>query len=239
MVEFQAQSCFENFVREVSDARRQGDQHPDMAIIGETKKMIGNSGYGSLVMDKTRHRTIKYVQGEKQASVLVNSPQFRKLECISEEDSYYEVELAKDKIKLDLPIQLGYMILQYAKLRMLEFYYDMLNVYIERNRFEMIETDTDSMYMAISGSTLSEVIKPTIQDKFRHGLTGFCDHTEVTADNTVHWFPRTCCEKRAKFDKRTPGLFKLEYEGDEMIGLCSKSYIVSNSKDPIPENCKV
>jgi hypothetical protein len=42
----------------------------------------------------------------------------------------------------------------------------------------------------------------------------------------------------AKFDKRTPGLFKLEYEGDEMIGLCSKSYVVANSKETKPENSK-
>ena len=130
-------------------------------------------------MDKTRHRTIKYVQGKKQACGLVNKPQFRKLECISEEDSYYEVELAKDKIGLDLPIQPNYMILQYAKLRLLEFHYDFMDVYVERNRFEMIETDTDSMYMAISGSTLSEVIKLSMEDKFRHGLTSFCDRTEV------------------------------------------------------------
>ena len=38
VVELQAQTCFEKFVLEVSDARRPGDQHPDMAIIGETKK---------------------------------------------------------------------------------------------------------------------------------------------------------------------------------------------------------
>ena len=68
-----------------------------------------------------------------------------------------------------------------------------------------------------------------MQDKFRHGMTGFCDRAEVKADNNVHWFPRTCCGKHAKFDKRTPGLFKLEYEGDEMIGLCSKSYVVANA----------
>jgi hypothetical protein len=60
-------------------------------------------------------------------------------------------------------------------------------------------------------------------------MTGFCDRAEVKADNTVHWFPRTCCGKHAKFDKRTPGLFKLEYEGDEMIGLCSKSYVAANA----------
>jgi hypothetical protein len=61
--------------------------------------MIGNSGYGSLVIDKARHRTIKYLQGEKQACVLVNRPQCRKLECISEVDTYYEVELVKAKIR--------------------------------------------------------------------------------------------------------------------------------------------
>jgi hypothetical protein len=117
------------------------------------------------------------------------------------------VELAKDQIKLDLPIQLGYMILQYAKLCMLEFYYDLMDVYVERNIIEMIETDTDSMYMAISGSTLSEVIKPSMQDEFRHRLSGFCDRAEVKADNTVHWFPRTCCGKHAKF-VREPCVFR-------------------------------
>ena len=167
---------------------------------------------------------------------MVNRPQFRKLECTSEEDSYCEVELAKDKIRLDLHIQLGYMILQYAKLRMLEFYYDLMDVYVERSRFEMMETDTDSMYMAISGYTLIDVIKPSMQDKLRQGLTSFCDRAEVKADNTVYWFPRTCCEKHAKFDKRTSGLFKLEYEGARMIGICSKSYIVANSKETKPEN---
>jgi hypothetical protein len=45
------------------------------------------------------HRTIKYLQGEKQACVLVNRSQCRKLECISEVDTYYEVELVKAKIR--------------------------------------------------------------------------------------------------------------------------------------------
>ncbi|CAG2210268.1 unnamed protein product [Mytilus edulis] len=38
VVEFQTQACFKNFVQEVSEASRQGDQNPDMAIIGETRK---------------------------------------------------------------------------------------------------------------------------------------------------------------------------------------------------------
>ena len=39
-------------------------------------------------------------------------------------DGYYEVEKTKKKINLDLPIHLGVFILNYAKLRILEFYYD-------------------------------------------------------------------------------------------------------------------
>ena len=38
------------------------------------------------------------------------------------------------------------------------------------------------------------------------------------------WEPKECCIKQKKFDKRTPGLFKIEWQGKGMIGLCSKTY---------------
>ena len=94
---------------------------PDTLILADTNKVIGNSAYGSLIMDKTKHRYIKYVQGENETCLKVNDPLFRKLECISPEEEYYDIEMGKKKIKLDLPIQLCYFVLQYAKLRMLEF----------------------------------------------------------------------------------------------------------------------
>ena len=239
LVEFQQQRCFRNFVQEVSDARRQGDIDPDTAIIADTNKVIGNSGYGSLIMDKTKHRAIKYVQGENETCLKVNDPLFQKLECLDEEEQYYEVEMAKRKIKLDLPIQLGYYILQYAKLRMLEFYYDFMDVYVDRADFEYCEMDTDSAYMAISGSNLEDVIKPEMRTQYLQGMKGFCTDMDIEADAQHHWFPRTCCAKHAKYDKRTPGLFKLEYQGNEMIGLCSKTYIVRKTKMVKPTSTRV
>ena len=238
VVEYQQQRCFLDFVKEVSDARRQGDIDPDTAIIADTSKVIGNSGYGSLIMDKSKHRQIKYVQGENETCLKVNDPLFQKLDCLDEEEQYYEVEMAKRKIKLDLPIQLGYFILQYAKLRMLEFYFDFMDVYVDRSDFEYCEMDTDSAYMAISGSCLEDVIKPEMRETFEKGLKGFCTDKDIEADTVHHWFPRTCCTKHAKFDKRTPGLFKLEYQGDEMIGLCSKTYIVRKTKVYRPSTSK-
>ena len=60
VVKFQQQLCFLDFVKEVSDARSLGDVDSDTAIIADTMKVIGNSGYGSLIMDKTKHSDIQY-----------------------------------------------------------------------------------------------------------------------------------------------------------------------------------
>lgn len=93
-------------------------------------------------MDKSKHRRVYYVQGENRACYEINNPQFRQSTCLDEDDQFYELESAKARIKLDLPIQLGYFILQYAKLRMLEFYYDFVDRYVDRSDFEYIEMDT-------------------------------------------------------------------------------------------------
>lgn len=42
---------------------------------------------------------------------------------------------------------------------------------------------------------------------------------QVKADVQHHWFPRKCCINHAKRHKRTPGLFQLEFEEDEFLGL--------------------
>ena len=53
VVEFQGKRCFQEFVREVSNAHRKGNINPATAIIAEMMKVISSSGYGLLIMDKT------------------------------------------------------------------------------------------------------------------------------------------------------------------------------------------
>ncbi|KAJ8314004.1 hypothetical protein KUTeg_008565 [Tegillarca granosa] len=112
VVEYQKHRCFRDFVNKVSSCKRNADENPDTAVIADTMKVIGYSAYGSLIMDKTKHRDIKYVQGENKSYLKVNEPQLRKLECIDLEEEYYEISMAKRIIRLDLPIQLGFFILQ-------------------------------------------------------------------------------------------------------------------------------
>ena len=63
--------------------------------------------------------------------------------------------------------------------------------------------DTDSAYFAITGNSLQEVIKPHLLDEFQQ--------------NKQFWLGREDTPEHKLYDSRTPGLFKLEYEGDCII----------------------
>ena len=99
---------------------------------------------------------------------------------------------------------------QYAKLRMLQFYYDCLDTYLDRSDYEYCEMDTDSAYIAISGESIEELVKRGLREAFEN--------------DKCNWFPRTDTTEHAKYDRRKPGLFKVEWEGDGIVSLCSKTY---------------
>ena len=142
-------------------------------------------------MDKTKHALIKYCQGEKPTKMLINN--IRNVTQL--EDDIFEIEMAKNVNNIDLPIQAGFFILQYAKQRMLEFYYDFLSVYVDRSDFELSETDTDSLYMMISGECLDDVIKPCMKESYIATLKKQCrDDFHYQTNSLANFLPRTCCK---------------------------------------------
>ena len=221
VVEYLPSKCFSHFVKDVSDGRRKADLNQDDAD-GENWKLVGNAAYGTSIMNKEKHLNIKYIKGENNACMYVNNPKFKHLSDLDK--SLYEIESFKKKITMDVPLQIGFIILQLAKLKMLSFYYDCLDKYLERDDFELIQMDTDSLYFAISKHTLRDVIKPDLIQDYDDSLNS-CEDSSKS-----EWFPRICCNEHATFDKRTPGLFKLEFSGNEMIALCSKTYIINNDE---------
>jgi hypothetical protein len=60
----------------------------------------------------------------------------------------YEVISTKREIVFDLPLQIGVAVYHLAKLRMLDFYYNFIDKYIDRSDFALTEMDTDSNYFA-------------------------------------------------------------------------------------------
>ena len=219
VVEYTPSTTFKAFGEQISDARRAGDADPNKKIVAETKKLEGNSSYGKTVTNKERHRRVVFCD-EKSASRVINNPFFRKCNQLS--DTTFEIELSKKRIDLDLPSHIGCFVYQYAKLRMLQFYYDFMDTFVDRRDFQYCSMDTDSAYMALSGNSLDDVIRPHLKDKY---------HAEKH-----EWFPRSDTPEHAAFDKRTPGLFKEEYSGDGIVALCSKTYYCFGAKDKF--SCK-
>ena len=212
VTEFIPRACFDGFADQVSEARREGDRDPSTKIIAETMKLFGNSGYGRSLTNKEKHLNVNYYD-ENSVGLAVNDPHFRKLDI--NEDDFYEVSKTKTSIKINLPIQIGFFVYQYAKRRMLEFYFDFMDKYIDRSDFEYCEMDTDSAYVALAGESVHQLIKPELRNT---NAKNMIDFREITAP---------------KFWRSTSAhhLFKTEFEGQGIIGLCSKMYFYFGASD--------
>ena len=236
IIEYEPNPCFQRFGESVSAARRAGDEDPEKAIIADTMKLLGNSGYGKTVTNVDRHRDVTYCT-EIGTSALINNKRFRQLDVITEDA--YEIEMNKNVVKYTLPLHIGFFVYQYAQLRMLQFYYDFVDRYVERPLFQYCEMDTDSAYIALAGETIDDLVVDR-EHYFRHRSEWLpsecCDAHEndyVTASISGRSWTATepCCLARKMYDKRTPGLFKVDWHGDGFIGLCSKTYYCFGSTD--------
>ena len=116
-VEYTAKNCFNSFVQAAVDARRKGGKNPNSSVIAETAKLLANSCYGYQIMDRNRHTVTKYFNDNKTHAAII-SELFKRLDHMN--NSLYEVELAKAQIEHNEPIIVGFINLQYAKLRMFE-----------------------------------------------------------------------------------------------------------------------
>ena len=139
VVSYEPNPCFQRFGESVSAARRAGDADPEKAIIADTMKLLGNSAYGKTVTNVDKHRDVRYCT-EVGTSSCINNKRFRQLDVVAEDA--YEVTSSKARVTYDLPHHIGFFVYQYAKLRMLEFYYDFVDRYVAivnnhfiRNRF--------------------------------------------------------------------------------------------------------
>jgi hypothetical protein len=72
--------------------------------------------------------------------------------------------------------------------------------------------DTDSACIAFSDEKFEDLIKPELKEHYLQNKS--------TKDDT---------KENAKFDKRTPGLFKEEYRGKSIISLCPKLFYLEGA----------
>ena len=140
------------FVQSAVKTRGQGDENPNSSVVAEIMKLFANSSYGYQVVDRSRHSLTKYTNDKKTHAVISNK-MFKRLGHIN--DQLYEVGLAKSEIEHKEPSFVGLFILQYAKLRMLELFYNFFTKFCDTDKYDEIEMYTDSLYLALAEKYLN------------------------------------------------------------------------------------
>ena len=204
-IDYEPRKIFSWFVTEVADNRRKGDADKDKALLAEVFKLLGNSAYGKFIEAVERQHKTLYTSDENEVDKHLRSAWFQDLEEIGDA---YKIDLRKDKITIKNSFQVGIVVYQLAKLRMLQFYYEFLDFYLDRRDFELIQMDTDSLYFSLSHEKIEDAIKPGYEAQF-----------EEDKKLWLAW---------DKWSNREPGLFKLEKQGTRAIALCSKCYYVED-----------
>jgi len=236
-VEYHPSKCFEQFGLKVSEARRAGDSNPSKAVLAESQKLHGNSSYGKCMTNKEKHREVHYCN-RSGVTKFINSHVFQRLNIIT--DDLYEVECLKKSVEEDLPLQISVFVYGYAKLRMLEFYFNFLLHFINRQDFQCVQSDTDSLYMAFSSETLADCVKPHMRREYFENLHHWlplddCDQHKAEYVETQcagkPWSPQQCCIDQFKYDRRTPMLFKQEWASPAIVALSSKTYFGLGEKN--------
>ena len=193
----------------------------------------GNSAFGYTLVRKELHKDIKYYhEGDVKIAKLINSTSFNHLQHMGDRE-VVEIETDKSRIKIDTPVHIGFFVLEYAKLMLLRFYYDFLTKYLPFDSFCLVEADTDSMYLGIAEPTIFQAVKPELRAEFIEEYQNWfavvcCSVHKLDFFTAMFegkpWNPCSKCTEVKQFDKRTLGKFHLEWEGNEIIALCSKCY---------------
>ena len=237
-LEFDKSENFSEVVDEIIKFRRLGDIDKKYEMIGGIFKLIGNSIYGKSILNKNNIHKISYCFNENSEKY-IRSPYFMNMNEIGNDIS--EIEMNSRTIKQNIPLVLGFSILNYAKGVLLSFFYDFIKKYIPDDSFELMETDTDSLYMCLSEENLAKTVPIEKKKSFYNDLRNWmpvkaCNiHYESYVScmmNDKQWHPENCCILEYKRESRTPGKWKIEAEGEQMICLNSKTYIL-NSKNSI------
>ena len=216
IMEYTPKKVFKWFQDSVIHDRRMADLDPSWQIRGETAKTEGNAAYGGTIMNKAKHTNVTFTT-ETNLPNHVNNPRFKTFDesC----DGMYEVEKNKKKVVLDTPIQIGVSIYSYAKLSLISFW-ELLNKYLVNDLYQIMECDTDSLYVAFARDTIDECVKKEYEEEWKRVKWDYFSSEDET--EMMEFEGHTITKKQ--YDKRTPGKYKPEFIGVGMICLNSKVY---------------
>ena len=171
----------------------------------------------------------KYLR-DKKTHKAINNQYFKRLNIVAKE--LYEVEFLKSTIEHRELFIVGFFILQYAKLRMLELCYNFFDKFCDVNNFEELEKDNGYRFPLFGlGRRRFRCLHPLAEEDLETANEArTVETTSEQMQKKKQFFFRACCSKHKTHDKREPGLFKKEFRCTEKLCLCSKTCCCYDSK---------
>ena len=117
---------------------------------------MNNSVYGKTMENVRKHGDFEIVNTPERFQKLVNKPLFKHRYIINED--LVIVEKDRHTVELNKPIYMGMSILDYSKIHMYSFYYDVLKPTYD-DKIKLVYTDTDSYVIKVETDDLYEDFK--------------------------------------------------------------------------------
>lgn len=134
----------------------------------------------------------------------IRSKRFVNMEHLG--SSFAEIQSVKATVGVSGLPQIGMQILSLAKLTLLKFYWEFLQL-LEPNSMELLYCDTDSLYVALSvqPEDLDSIVRPECREQYRKVRDMFLPNK----DNLL-------------VSSMKPGIFKVEFTGQAFVSISSK-----------------
>ena len=108
LLHYTTSRCFESFVENVVDARRDGGRNKESTVVAETMKLVRSSSYAYQILYRSRNTSTKFVKVPHFDKFINNRFSKSLNEWLDQIDQIDDVEMSKTSFEQKRPIIIGF-----------------------------------------------------------------------------------------------------------------------------------
>ncbi|MEW8542131.1 MAG: hypothetical protein AB2693_01235 [Candidatus Thiodiazotropha sp.] len=215
VLSFRQSLWLQDFMKFTTEKRRSATNEFD----GMLYKSVGCNVFGKSIENVKQRINVKIVTSAQKLRRLVNKPSFQAVRVF--DSNMAAVQLYREKVKLNKPIAVGFTVLELAKMKMYDFWYDVLLEAFKDFKVSLLMSDTDSFLVhleSVSASASDDSVMTILQDyKDKFDLSKLEEGNPLRDDK----------------NRQIPGKMKLQLPNEtcmEAVVLSSKCYSILTDK---------
>eukprot|EP00438_Fugacium_kawagutii_P028519 Skav226748 [mRNA] locus=scaffold3942:5794:7308:- [translate_table: standard] len=205
-IKFSQENFLKPFIEFNTEKRKQAKNDFEKDLF----KLMNNSVYGKTMENVRNHLDYELVSTPERFQKCVNKPTYKNRHIISEDLVGVEKDFAT--VKLDKPIYMGMSILDYSKIHMYSFYYDVLKPKYNDN-IKLVYTDTDSYVIKVDTDDIYKDFKE---------INEYMDFSDYNVEHPN--YDNTNKKKLGKFKDETNSKIITHFIGLKPKSYCYKIY---------------